>query len=114
MLDPFGGSGTTPAVAKKLGREYLAFEMSKDYAVRATERLAKIQPGDPLDGVENPLTSVAPTAKGRRRENVNTARTSLPVLLALGMRRERRGIARLCVVERFNTRAKLTQHWPMT
>ena len=75
VLDPFCGSGTTPAVAKKLSRTYLAYEMSKDYAARATERLAKIQPGDPLDGVENPLTSVAPTAKGRRRENVDPART---------------------------------------
>jgi site-specific DNA-methyltransferase (adenine-specific) len=70
VLDPFCGSGTTPAVAKKLGRQYVTFEMSKDYAARATERLAAIKSGDPLDGVADPLTSVAPTANGRRREDL--------------------------------------------
>ena len=74
VLDPFCGSGTTAAVAKKLGRQYVTFEMSKDYAARATERLEKITPGDPLDGVEDPLTSVAPTDKGRTRENIDPKR----------------------------------------
>ena len=37
---------------------------------RASERLEKITPGDPLDGVEDPLTSVAPTVNGRRRDDV--------------------------------------------
>ena len=67
VLDPFTGSGTTAAVAKKLGRRYLGYELSSEYAARAVERLGKIQPGDPLDGVEDPLTSVASTANGKQR-----------------------------------------------
>jgi len=31
ILDPFGGTGTTSAVAKKLGRKFLTMEISKEY-----------------------------------------------------------------------------------
>lgn len=31
VLDPFSGSGTTCAVAKRLGRHYLGFEINKQY-----------------------------------------------------------------------------------
>ena len=54
MLDPFAGSGTTLAVAKKLGRRYLGFELSPDYAARADARLDEIEVGQPLDGGEEP------------------------------------------------------------
>ncbi len=67
VCDPFVGSGTTPAVAKKLGRRYLGIELSKQYVTETRTRLAKIKPGDPLDGVEDPLTSVANTANGTIR-----------------------------------------------
>jgi DNA modification methylase len=66
VLDPFSGSGTTPAVAKKLSRRFVAFEMSKDYAEQARKRLAAIEPGDPLDGAADPLSSVSNTANGNR------------------------------------------------
>ena len=39
VLDPFSGSATTVAVAKKLGRRYLGFELSTEYAKRGTDRL---------------------------------------------------------------------------
>ncbi len=57
VLDPFGGSGTTLAVAKKLGRRYLGFELSPEYADRAEERLSEVEPGDPLDGIEEPFVT---------------------------------------------------------
>ncbi len=67
VLDPFAGSGTTLAVAKKLGREYLGFEVSEDYADQSTKRLAQIKVGDALTGAEDPLSSVPDTANGKVR-----------------------------------------------
>ena len=66
VLDPFGGSGTTLAVAKKLGRSFLGCELSTDYANRIRERLEGIRVGDPLDGAAEPLKSVPATKDGRR------------------------------------------------
>ncbi len=72
VMDPFTGSGTTLVVAKKLGRVPIGFEMSTQYAEHAQRRLAAVKAGDALDGVENPLTSVPPTAVGRRRDAVES------------------------------------------
>ncbi len=66
VIDPFAGSGTTLAVAKKLRRRFLGFELSPEYAQQGLRRLAAISPGDPLDGSENPLVSTVRTADGRR------------------------------------------------
>jgi DNA modification methylase len=44
VLDPFSGSGTTAAVAKKLGRNFLAFEREAFYIDVANKRLQDIQP----------------------------------------------------------------------
>lgn len=62
VLDPFGGTGTTLVVAKKLNRRFVGFELSANYAKKIESRLRAAKPGDPLDGVEDPLTSVPPTA----------------------------------------------------
>ena len=72
VLDPFAGSGTTPAVAKKLKRCYLGFELSAEYAKQARKRLAAITPGDPLDGAADPLSSAPATAEGRRLDEVKS------------------------------------------
>lgn len=69
VLDPFGGSGTTLAVAKKLGRRYLGFELSEEYARQIEQRLAAIEPGDPLDGPADPARSAPTTAEGVRVED---------------------------------------------
>lgn len=39
VLDPFVGSGTTTAVAKRLGRRWFGIELDEDYAAIAEERL---------------------------------------------------------------------------
>lgn len=44
VLDPFAGSGTTLAVAHRLGRRYLGIELSPEYADAVRQRLAAIQP----------------------------------------------------------------------
>ena len=69
VLDPFAGSGTTLAVAKKLGRQWIGYDLSPEYAARAEARLAEIQVGDELSGVEDPLTSVPKTRDGKRLKN---------------------------------------------
>jgi len=47
VLDPFFGTGTTGAVAKRLGRRWLGIERDADYARAATERIAKVRPLSP-------------------------------------------------------------------
>ncbi len=64
VLDPFSGSGTTLAVAKKLRRGFLGCELSSDYAKYATDRLKKIEKGDRLDGSADPVASAPSTANG--------------------------------------------------
>ena len=44
VLDPFLGSGTTAAVAKRLHRRYLGFERDPGYAALAEARIAKVRP----------------------------------------------------------------------
>ena len=43
VLDPFAGSGTTLRMAKKLGRNYIGFEIDKDYYELANELLNPVQ-----------------------------------------------------------------------
>ena len=38
ILDPFCGSGTVPAVAKRLGRDFFGIDLSKDYCMISRER----------------------------------------------------------------------------
>jgi site-specific DNA-methyltransferase (adenine-specific) len=66
VLDPFAGSGTTLAVAKKLARRFVGFELSEKYAEQIRKRLDEIEPGEPLNGAAEPLASAPSTADGRR------------------------------------------------
>jgi modification methylase len=44
VLDPFFGSGTTGAVAKRLGRHFVGVEREQAYIDAATTRIAKVKP----------------------------------------------------------------------
>jgi DNA modification methylase len=48
VLDPFAGSGTTLAVAKRLDRHYLGIELSEQYAEQVRRRLEGVTPELPL------------------------------------------------------------------
>jgi modification methylase len=59
VLDPFFGTGTTGAAAKRLGRRWLGIEREADYAATAQARIDKVRPLPP---------SALETAKGKRGE----------------------------------------------
>jgi site-specific DNA-methyltransferase (adenine-specific) len=67
VLDPFSGSATTITVAKKLGREFLSFELSKEYAKLGRKRLNSAAVGDKLAGAEEPKISAPATNKTSRK-----------------------------------------------
>ena len=46
VLDPFFGSGTTGAVAKRLGRHFIGIERDADYVKVARRRIADVVPAD--------------------------------------------------------------------
>jgi site-specific DNA-methyltransferase (adenine-specific) len=74
VLDPFSGSGTTLAVAKKLGRQWLGIELSREYAKRIKERLQGVKTGDPLTGPADPLRSAPTTSRGKRKVRLRNGR----------------------------------------
>src|SRR5690606_9807633 len=68
VLDPFGGSGTTLTVAKKLDRRFLGFELSHDYAEAIQKRLDAASVGQPLEGGEEPLAGGRKTPRQPKRK----------------------------------------------
>ena len=61
VLDPFFGTGTTGAVARKLGRHFIGIEREDTYIAAALKRIAAIRPG-----VFEALQSVTPKRKEAR------------------------------------------------
>ena len=54
VLDPFFGTGTTGAVARKLGRHFVGIEREKEYADVAQARIAEIKPQSDAEVIETP------------------------------------------------------------
>jgi len=44
VLDPFIGSGTTAAMAQKLGRHYVGIDCNEHYCALAIARVQEVQP----------------------------------------------------------------------
>jgi modification methylase len=51
ILDPFFGTGTTGAAAKRMGRKFIGIEREADYAALAKARIAKVLPASPEEMV---------------------------------------------------------------
>ncbi len=60
ILDPFFGTGTTGAVAKKLGRGFIGIEQDKTYAKVAKARIAAINP------LEDNVVDITPKREQKR------------------------------------------------
>jgi site-specific DNA-methyltransferase (adenine-specific) len=60
VLDPFFGTGTTGAVAKKLGRHFIGIERDREYVRLAKKRIAAVEPA-PVE------TLTLPERRGRPR-----------------------------------------------
>jgi modification methylase len=54
VLDPFFGTGTTGAVARRLGRRFIGIERDEDYAAAARVRIAKVRPMEDPDIIALP------------------------------------------------------------
>jgi modification methylase len=61
VLDPFFGSGTTGAVAKRLGRHFVGIERDPTYAKAAAARIAAVEP------LEDHSLAIAPTKRSEPR-----------------------------------------------
>lgn len=77
VMDPFSGSSTTAAVAKKLNRRWLSFELSEEYVALGTQRLDAIAVGDPLDGSAEPKVSAPATVNGKTLADSSAPSTEL-------------------------------------
>ncbi|HYD30749.1 MAG TPA: site-specific DNA-methyltransferase [Azospirillaceae bacterium] len=60
VLDPFFGTGTTGAVAKKLGRHWIGIEREQAYVKAAGERIAAVVPVDDPNLIDAPSKRQAP------------------------------------------------------
>lgn len=83
VLDPFVGSGTTLAVAKKLSRRFVGFELSESYFQQGTTRLKGIRQGDALVGPANPERSSPRTTLGRSGGKTRKLQVNAPTIRPL-------------------------------
>lgn len=62
ILDPFFGTGTTGAVARKLHRHFIGIEIDKKYADLAMQRVSKV-----VQREFDPITYVSPNPRRKKR-----------------------------------------------
>jgi modification methylase len=72
VLDPFFGTGTTGAVARRLGRRFIGIERDPDYAKAAEERIARTAP-------------LAPSSVDTMRSKRTEPRVPFNAIVELGM-----------------------------
>ena len=60
VLDPFFGTGTTGAVAKKLRRNFIGIEQDAKYALEAEKRINKVVEIENKDLIQTPRKTAEP------------------------------------------------------
>ncbi len=60
VLDPFFGTGTTGAVAKKLRRDFIGIEQDAKYALEAEKRINKVEEIETKDLIQTPRKTTEP------------------------------------------------------
>ncbi len=60
VLDPFAGTGTTPAMCKRLGRHFVAIERHPAYVEAAMARVRRIRPAPPVGLAPTPTKRDVP------------------------------------------------------
>ncbi len=60
ILDPFFGTGTTGAVARRLKRNFVGIEREDNYVAVANERIARVKPVDDPELVNTPARRAEP------------------------------------------------------
>ena len=88
VMDPFSGSASTLVVAKKLGRQFVGFELSEDYAKLGSDRLTEVKAGDALVGAAEPMMSAPKTwsnnrSKGKKKSNLEDMTVAQRLEMAL-------------------------------
>lgn len=76
VMDPFSGSASTLVVAKKLGRNYLGYDLSNEYAQLGTDRLRRVLLGEMLEGAPEPKVSAPSTKDGKQRTGEGSGSTA--------------------------------------
>ena len=116
VLDPFNGTGTTGAVAKRLGRRFIGIEREAKYAKAAEKRIASVQCV--------PSPSIAPFVTAREAPRVAFAALIERGLVTPGAllvdakkrhkatgARRRRGVARRDASARSTASARWRKGW---
>lgn len=77
VMDPFSGSASTLVVSKKLGRRFVGFELSEEYAKAGTARLDQTNVGDVLTGAPEPKMSAPQTWQGKANKKTRQQQAAL-------------------------------------
>ena len=92
VLDPFFGSGTTGAVARRLRRSYIGIERDPTYAEAARKRIAAVEPlaagggRDRPDPAQRAARRLREPDRGRARSARRTAHRRAPAPFRAGAR----------------------------